>query len=537
MLREEPYKIVVSGYININVVDGSAFFLAGLTSLLATQPFVEIMLVSAVPIERKLILDEVMGLPNVTLVDPFSDSYLGLNRKFIGQRKMSRTEYAETLLAVCKNWNPDTVIIRDTETGAKFCAAAPKWAPRTAIYVTGLAHYGQTTPQALTEQLSDIDSSGARFLCQTESIQNEMWKIVENLEHERCYVLRPSVPDSPGNFEELWREPESTTRFVYAGKFFPDWNVDGMLASFKALLGKNTIDARINIVGDQFRNTSDEPRHADIVRYLLDTTPSLSYFGGRTRRETREVISASDVGLSWRRPALDSSTELSSKVLEYGSLAKPVVLNRTAAHIELLGDDYPLFANSMTEFKELVRSVCDGRIDLRAAAQACFNVAQRHTYSSVCSGLLEFLILPELDSKGSVFLIDGNVTNKLEGEDLQLPVDAVIRGNLLYTTRNPDSDFSLVSAAAYVDAKFKVQAKLLSGQVAGSDGSDSPIPITPRMEEFESLKAERDRLSNDLMRIRKQASSLRKIRNRIESVPGGNCLSTIGRKVVKWALS
>jgi glycosyltransferase involved in cell wall biosynthesis len=76
-----------------------------------------------------------------------------------------------------------------------------------------------------------------------------------------------------------------------------------------------------------------------------------------------------DVGLSWRHPELDSSLELSTKVLEFGQLGLPVILNRTPMHEALLGADYPLFAASLDDVADAAASVLDPAVFALAAAR------------------------------------------------------------------------------------------------------------------------------------------------------------------------
>ena len=58
------------------------------------------------------------------------------------------------------------------------------------------------------------------------------------------------------------------------------------------------------------------------------------------------LSAGADIALGWRDASMDASLELSTKVLEYGVLGLPVVLDRTPMHERLLGRDYPLFVSS-----------------------------------------------------------------------------------------------------------------------------------------------------------------------------------------------
>ena len=77
-----------------------------------------------------------------------------------------------------------------------------------------------------------------------------------------------------------------------------------------------------------------------------------------------------DIGLSWRHPDLDASLELSTKVLEFGQLGLPVILNRTPMHEALLGADYPLFAASLDDVADAAAAcAADPAVFALAAAQ------------------------------------------------------------------------------------------------------------------------------------------------------------------------
>src|SRR6201999_705910 len=91
--------------------------------------------------------------------------------------------------------------------------------------------------------------------------------------------------------------------------------------------------------------------------------------GGQTRAEAMRLAAAGDVGLSWRHPELDASLELSTKVLEFGQLGLPVILNRTPMHEALLGPDYPLFAASLDDVADVAASVLDPAVFGLAASR------------------------------------------------------------------------------------------------------------------------------------------------------------------------
>ena len=99
------------------------------------------------------------------------------------------------------------------------------------------------------------------------------------------------------------------------------------------------------------------------------------------RDEALAIVRNSDVGLSWRSSALNDSLEISTKVLEYAAAGVAPLLNRTQAHEDLFGADYPLFIehDSIAEIARVLsisRNQLDKtRLQVRAAAQ-CYSMSE-----------------------------------------------------------------------------------------------------------------------------------------------------------------
>jgi glycosyltransferase involved in cell wall biosynthesis len=112
------------------------------------------------------------------------------------------------------------------------------------------------------------------------------------------------------------------------------------------------------MVGDKVH---DDPRDAGYKRRMraalgevgTKTADGVVWHGGQPRAEAMRIAAEGDIGLSWRHPELDASLELSTKVLEFGQIGLPVILNRTPMHEALLGADYPLFAASLDDVADV----------------------------------------------------------------------------------------------------------------------------------------------------------------------------------------
>ena len=118
------------------------------------------------------------------------------------------------------------------------------------------------------------------------------------------------------------------------------------MTELPALLSARGIAAELHMVGDKIHD--DASGYQQRMRAALGTD-GVTWHGGHSREEAMRLAASCDIGLSWRHPDLDASLELSTKVLEFGALGLPVILNRTPMHEALLGADYPLFAASLAD--------------------------------------------------------------------------------------------------------------------------------------------------------------------------------------------
>ena len=208
------------------------------------------------------------------------------------------------------------------------------------------------TPKA-AEDLTIIAKASRYLLCQTE----ELRCFLEGSIAAACgksVLFPPVLPalDIHRDPERKVAPPGTPLKLVYTGKFAPRWNTLEM-TSLPALLASRGVDAEVHMVGDKVHNDPRDPTYAKRMRGALGEVgapaiPGVIWHGGQPRAEAMRLAAAGDIGLSWRHPELDSSLELSTKVLEFGQLGLPVILNRTPMHEALLGADYPLFAASST---------------------------------------------------------------------------------------------------------------------------------------------------------------------------------------------
>ncbi|WP_141740767.1 glycosyltransferase [Corynebacterium sp. HMSC05C01] len=386
--KSRNLRVVVAGYINLNVIDGSAFFISGLSAMLAENPFIDVFVVTANPIERTEVLDELTCYPNLKIIDPFRPNPFCFLSEKAGSRSLSRNEYAEAVFSVYRHAGADALVLRDTLTAREYVSLTGSEDHNLVTYVTGLTTLDTEPEPEIVNALRYLQSSGSRFLCQTSHIQEHLKRLLGGAADTS--ILPPHVPDPAFACDELLHIPFRAKRYVYTGKFFAAWNVVEIFSAFKAV-NRRGLKLHLDVAGDQFRPDPADKYFVNNVKYLLSNTPGLTWHGRVPRSESRNLIASSDVGIGWRASTLDGSSEFSTKILEYGAMGKPAILNPTPVNVSILGADYPLYADSREEFEDLLETLDAEPEKLREAAMRCLEVAEEHSYSRVRPQLVEFL--------------------------------------------------------------------------------------------------------------------------------------------------
>jgi glycosyltransferase involved in cell wall biosynthesis len=359
---------LVYGDVDLNLIDGSAIWLQSVTQALVAAGCA-VTLVLKAPIRTDRLIAPLRDAEAVTIRSPHAEGLLpGLT-----EASLTAAQAVAVLAAIDSARRHDLVVLR----GRALVSAAA----RDGAFDGRLWSYLTDVPQAIpavtpkaAEDLTMIAKASRYLLCQTEEL--------------RCF-LEGSVPAACGKSVlfppvlpalAVHRDPErrvaspgAPLKLVYTGKFAPRWNTLEM-TELPKLLADRGVTAEVHMVGDKVHDDPRDPSYKRRMRAALGEVgaPALTgviWHGGQPRAEAMRLAASCDVGLSWRHPELDASLELSTKVLEFGQLGLPVILNRMPMHEALLGADYPLFAASLDDVADVAAAALDPAVFALAAAR------------------------------------------------------------------------------------------------------------------------------------------------------------------------
>jgi glycosyltransferase involved in cell wall biosynthesis len=365
---------LVYGDVDMNLLDGSAIWLQSVTQALVAAGCA-VTLVLKAPVRTDRLVAPLRDLPEVAIRSPHAERLLpGLT-----EASLTVPQAIAALAALDKASPHDLVVLR----GRALVSAAARdgsFDGRLWSYLTDVPQAVPAVTPKAAEDLTVIANASRYLLCQTE----ELRCFLEGSIAAACgksVLFPPVLPalDIHRDPQRAVAPPGTPLRLVYTGKFAPRWNTLEM-TRLPALLAARGVAAEVHMVGDKVH---DDPRDPTYKRRMRDAlgeprvagtgggsgAPGVIWHGGQPRAEAMRLAATCDVGLSWRHPELDSSLELSTKVLEFGQLGLPVILNRTPMHEALLGADYPLFAASIDDVADVAAAACDPAVFALAASR------------------------------------------------------------------------------------------------------------------------------------------------------------------------
>lgn len=328
-------RVILYGDVSPNIIDGSSIWLVSMAETLSSI-FDEVHVQLKDTVRDRRLYDRLAALAGVITLEHSSNA---------GGPALTPQAAAETIAARVDEIDPSAVVIR----GSAVCAAAvefPEISSRLWSYVTDLPFPPSSATESKLADLSKVAAQSHRVFAQTESARSYFEGFVPE-SNGKCILLNPMVPDE--FFVDRADQSSATgspVELVYSGKFASAWMTLEMI-DLPAQLREHGIEARLTVIGDKFQKDTKDPTWHQRMRSALvaahaDPDSGVQWVGGRSRSEALEYVSRADYGLGWRTEGLNSSLELSTKMLEYCASGTPPIINRNDIHLDVLGDSYPL---------------------------------------------------------------------------------------------------------------------------------------------------------------------------------------------------
>ncbi|WP_374765297.1 glycosyltransferase family protein [Yunchengibacter salinarum] len=398
-------RVLICGNPDLNCIDGSSIWAQTIALATAATGSAKVdFLAKSTPARDELYAPLKINA-DITLVD-------GSDRKHWQGKGFARITLAmmgELAIRLDREKPYDVIIVRGLEIASQLLDA-PDVLAKCWMYLTDI-------PQALSDYAPDerlvmqrIAMGCQRLLCQTAGFKTLWQALVPDLDTDKVRLYTPVIPDLP---ERLAPISERPLQAIYAGKFKGDWMTLEMAEAWP-FIHRELPGSELVMIGDKIHDVPEERAgYKQEMQKALEGNAGLRWLGAQPRKAVQRLLQQARVGLSWRHESMNDTVEYSTKILEYGGAGCAAILNRNSLHEQLLGQDYPLYANSDADFRrQLTRALREPKV-AQQAADALKRLAERHTFSTRVGEIRQWLKeapkAPEHKSKTRVLVAGHNL--------------------------------------------------------------------------------------------------------------------------------
>lgn len=375
-------RVLICANPDLNYIDGSSIWAQTIALGLAATGTVQVDFLAKSRPARDELFAPLKAAPQITIIDGTAPQHW----QGKGFKRLTLPMMAEFAVKLDRVESYDVIVVRGLDI-AKQLLETPDVLAKCWMYLTDIP---QSVAEYSAEQrllMQRIAGGCLRLLCQTEGFKALWQSLVPDLDASKVRLYSPVIPDLPKTLPPLARRP---MRAIYAGKFKRDWMTLEMAEAWPHI-HRELPGCELAIIGDKIHNDPDRPDYMQRMRNALENTPGLNWMGAQPREVVQQQLQQARVGLSWRAESMNETVEYSTKILEYGGAGCAAILNRNTLHEELLGRDYPLFANTAAEFsQQLTRALREPKV-AEQAANALKKLAERHTFSARVAEMRQWL--------------------------------------------------------------------------------------------------------------------------------------------------
>ncbi len=392
-------RILICSNPDLNYIDGSSIWAQTIALATAATGVAEVDFIAKSPPVRDELFQPLKASPALNIIDGTSSEYW--SGKF--HQRLSLSMMAELAVKLDSIAPYDVVIVRGMEIASKLLDN-PSLLSKSWIYLTDIPQQASEYSDESRHIMRRIATGCRRLLCQTEGFKALWCALVPGLDESKLSLYTPVIPDLPEHLPALSERP---LRAVYAGKFKGDWMTLEMAEEWPGV-HRQVPGSELLMIGNKIHSQPGRHDYQSRMTQALSETQGLRWLGPRSRDAVQQQLLHARVGLSWRAESMNDTVEYSTKMLEYGGAGCAAILNRNSLHEELLGKDYPLFANSAEEFaRQLVRALSEPLV-AQQAADALYALAKRHTFSARTEDIRQWLAQTPAVARRTRVLVAGH---------------------------------------------------------------------------------------------------------------------------------
>ena len=331
-------KILLYGDLNLNIIDGSSVWLYSLAKLLSKDPNNCVDILLKVKIDNSVLVHDLYLKKNVTLIncDEYCPKYKEVDQNNIVEIVETLDRFRDYSCIIMRGYSVVNTVLNSSTITDKLIP-----------YLTDFCHDEKLISSKEKEELKHIYDSVKQFFVQTKEMKKYLIKIL-GVDGKKFQLLSPMI--FVKKEDNVIKYPKS---IVYSGKIAKYWNILELIDIMDELYKKDK-DITLYMIGDKFNRELAGKK--DEILGKLKSMPNVKFFGTLPKDKATEIIKKCELSYSFRSTEIDNnhSLEMASKVLESCFCNIPVLLRKTKMHVDLLGDKYPLYVDSVEKCIEVI---------------------------------------------------------------------------------------------------------------------------------------------------------------------------------------
>lgn len=366
-------RILICANPDLNYIDGSSIWAQTITLIMSEFDGTVVDFLAKSTPRRDELFTPLRQKENINIIDGTKQSYW--NSKPV--RALTPNQMADFATRLDEKNKYDIVVVRGFEL-AKELYNSDELLRQVWLYLTDIPQTLSDINEKQKAVLKSLSDKVGKVLYQSQ-LFGELWQQINpQINSSKLLQYSPVVQDSP---DGLLPASSRKAVAVYAGKFKAEWKTLEM-AKLWPRISKQVPTAEFRVIGDKIHDEPCQPTFKNEMQHALEHTVGLTWLGAKSRELVFEELQTARVGLSWRCETLDDIAEYSTKLLEYGAAGCAAIVNRNPLHEELLGSDYPLFANSEQEYTDRLTESLSNDDIVDTAAERTKHLAASHSFSA-----------------------------------------------------------------------------------------------------------------------------------------------------------
>lgn len=338
-------NIAVFGDISTNGIDGSSIWLQSICNVFASQGHNVFLILRDKPILSSI----TDGLDSkVKIIDPWQQS----NSMISSKNTITPEDLIMLLAVINREETLDNIIMR----APRFLEELHRYTMKEKSYDlinkvdAYFARLNIFSDDYDLSVLSIVRFTINRLIVQTEQMRDYAEQLYPLLVG-KVIVLNPMIPQTYDiGISRIANKIEHKS-VIYAGKIDTNYLIEDYVDNAPLI---NTLGFDVYLVGSKFNTVKSDKTFRSRVENKIKNS-DIEWIKVLSREQTIQKVSEATFLVSIRDKDFDSDNEISTKLLESIAAGTLPIINKNKVNIDIVGADYPLFANSYAELGSIVK--------------------------------------------------------------------------------------------------------------------------------------------------------------------------------------